>query len=213
MYGIVSSKRFHTFIRRPDDSTSRSVEFSMTFDSEQQTSPSVCLVYLYLLHLAQGSPLLHPHLRPTTAPELKWVTSCNNKKRPRGNDQGVESGSKGDARDSSDASKPCPAHGNMEDSHPEDADANASDSTAGPNGSAANTRSKDASAASQNDVPSSSKPTGKHVSSKLQRSTRSYLQSLPIVTRPCLDFSTLQIGRHCVVRPARILACIVNFFI
>lgn len=59
-YGILSSKRHHTFVRRPADPASRQADFSETFDCEQQTSPSVRLLYLYLLSLAQGSAILDP---------------------------------------------------------------------------------------------------------------------------------------------------------
>ncbi len=74
IYGILSSKR------RPPDATSRHADFSATLDSELQTAPSLRLIYLYLLWLAQDKPKLDPSQRPTTAAELKW-TDVNSKRK------------------------------------------------------------------------------------------------------------------------------------
>lgn len=56
-------------------------DFSDTIDSELQTAPSLCLMYLYLLTLAQNTPRLDPSQRPTTTAELKW--GCVDTKRKR----------------------------------------------------------------------------------------------------------------------------------
>ncbi|DBA92611.1 TPA: hypothetical protein ACH3X1_002830 [Trebouxia sp. C0004] len=67
---MLSSKRHHIFVRRPADVASRQADFSDTFDSELQTAPSLRLMYLHLLRLAQNTPQLDPSQRPTTAADL-----------------------------------------------------------------------------------------------------------------------------------------------
>ncbi|KAK9838825.1 hypothetical protein WJX74_003982 [Apatococcus lobatus] len=57
-YGILSSKLHHTFFSRPAKATDRRLLCSPTFNGEQQQSPSVRVLYLYQLHLAQSAPPL-----------------------------------------------------------------------------------------------------------------------------------------------------------
>lgn len=61
-------------MRRSSDPTSCHVDFTPVFDSELQTSPSLRVIYLYLLYLAKDAPKLEPRLRPSTASGQKWVS-------------------------------------------------------------------------------------------------------------------------------------------
>ena len=73
MYGILSSKVNHTFVKRPSDPKSRHVDFTAVFDSEKQLEPSVRLMYLYMLYLAGHADRLDPQKRPATADTDKQV--------------------------------------------------------------------------------------------------------------------------------------------
>ena len=63
MYGILSSKVNHTFVKRPSDPKSGHVDFTAVFDSEKQLEPSVRLMYLYMLYLAGHADRLDPQKR------------------------------------------------------------------------------------------------------------------------------------------------------
>ncbi len=82
MYGCLSSKLNHTFIRRSSDPKSRHLDFTQVFNSEIQVQPSVRLMYLYLLVLAGSAARLDPQDRPATADKEKWVLPM--RKRPHG---------------------------------------------------------------------------------------------------------------------------------
>ena len=82
MYGVLSSKLNHTFVKRPSDPKSRHVDFTNVFNSETQQKPSVRLMYLYMLHLAAGADRLNPQERPATADADNWVPT-KRKKRAR----------------------------------------------------------------------------------------------------------------------------------
>ena len=213
MHGILSSKRHHTFARRPADAASREADFSETMDSERQISPSIRLVYLYLLGLAQGSPMLDPRARPVTAAERKWVQVSNKRTRSEdsskdaidsgGNDQdGDGSNDHGVGHDSADS----------EDFHTDDAKASDSEATTGINGPSAQTRSHDRSSQSQLAMLSctSTKDKAEVISTITKHHQhREWLEMLPIVEPPLLDLKAIQIGKHCVVRLS-VLQCLLN---
>lgn len=98
MYGIISSKVNHVFVRRPPSSTSRHVDFTEVFNSERQLQPPVRLMYLYMLHLASTAEHLDPAARPSTAPADKWVKS--DRKRARQSDEAAHDEDDDDAGDS-----------------------------------------------------------------------------------------------------------------
>ena len=188
MYGILSSKRHHTFIRRPSDAANRNADFSKTFDSQTSQSPSVRMIYLYLLHLAQDAPHLDPRLRPTTAAELKWVTENHKRRR-------LSSESNGD--DDSDQSEWGDANSGL--GHTEhDDDATESEGTTDANALAAQTGAQVAKYV----AVGSSKSTGRRFSNKTacHQQHRAYLEKLSLVARPQLELSSIKIGRSCVVR-------------
>ncbi len=67
MYGVLSSKLNHTFIKSSSDPMSRHMDFTDVFNSEDQLRPSVRLMYLYMLDLAGSAARLNPEERPATA--------------------------------------------------------------------------------------------------------------------------------------------------
>ncbi len=73
MYGVLSSKLNHTFIKRSSDPKSRHVDFTEVFNSESQVQPSMRLMYLYILDLAGSAARLDPQDRHATADTEKWV--------------------------------------------------------------------------------------------------------------------------------------------
>lgn len=99
MYGILSSKANHTFVKRPSDPESRHVDFTAVFDSEKQLEPSVRLMYLYMLYVAGLADRLDPQRRPATADADKWVPS----KRKRARTSVSEQSSSTDEHDADDS--------------------------------------------------------------------------------------------------------------
>ncbi len=67
MYGVLSNKLNHTFIKRPSDANSHHVDIRHTFNFEKQLQPSLRLMYLYMLDLAGSAARLDPQERPATA--------------------------------------------------------------------------------------------------------------------------------------------------
>lgn len=208
MHGILSSKRHHTFVRRPADAASRHADFSTTMDCEQQ-SPSVRLVYLYLLGLAQGSPMLDPRARPATAAERKWVQI--NKKRERSQDSSRDA-SDSDGNDhgggSSSGHRVAHDHAHPEDARKDDADEGDSEATTGMVGPSAHTRSHDRTSQSQLALLSRKSTRDKAEGifpTTMQHQHREWLEMLPLVERPLLDLNAIQIGKHCVVRLSKVL--------
>ena len=189
MYGILSSKRYHTFIKRSSDAASRDADFSRTFDSEALQSPSVRMLYLYLLHLAQDAPHLDPRLRPTTAAELKWVPDTH--KRKRSSDQG----SGNDESDQSECGDAETVLGNIEDD-----DAINSEGTTDANGSALQTRAQAAKYVSLGAPQSIGQPISIQTASNRHQKNQAYLQTLGLVARPQLELTSIQIKRSSVVR-------------
>ena len=82
MYGCLSSKLNHTFIRRSSNPKSRHLDFTQIFNFGIQVQPSVRLMYLYLLDLAGSAARSDPRDRPATADKEKWVVPT--KKRHHG---------------------------------------------------------------------------------------------------------------------------------
>ena len=135
MYGILSSKRYHVFVRRPADPASCHIDFSEVYDSEEQTSPSLLCIYLYILHLAQAAHELDPAKRPSTAAEQKWMRNAAKRKRlqPLASSDEADSG-----EDEDDSYGAGPRQGIAD----EDDDADESEGTTGDAGPALGTRSK-----------------------------------------------------------------------
>ncbi len=133
IYGILSSKRHYTFVRRPPDATSRH-DFSDTFDSESQTAPSLRLIHLYLLWLARDTPQLDPSQRPTTAAELKW-TRVNAKRKSSERLSNDDVDDDGDSDEDAEDNDGDAASGKADDkSDDADADADDSEGTSGADG-------------------------------------------------------------------------------
>jgi len=197
VYGILSSKRHHIFVRRPADAASRHADFSDTFDSELQTAPSLRLMYLYLLKLAQNTPQLDPSLRPTTAAELKWA--CVNTKRKRServvNDPVADPG---DSDDDAEDDKWDAASGNAGDKS-DDADIINSEGTTGADGPSAHTRSKDVKSSVQHTSVKTRNVSRKHALYTSRADCEQLLTQLPLFARPSLDFNTIRIGKNYVV--------------
>ena len=99
MYGILSSKLNHTFVKRPSDPKSRHLDFTDVFNSENQLQPSVRLMYLYMLNLAGSAARLDPQERPATADVNKWVPPS----RKRAHRSVSEHGASGDDHDADDS--------------------------------------------------------------------------------------------------------------
>ncbi len=81
MYGVLSSKLNHTFVKRPSDPKSCHVDFTDVFNAEKQLKPSVRLMYLYILYLAGRADRLNPQERPATADADKWVPTSRKRAR------------------------------------------------------------------------------------------------------------------------------------
>ena len=73
MYGVLSSKLNHIFLKRSSDPKSRHVDFTEVLNSEIQVQPSVRLMYLYILDLAGTAARLDPRDRSATADNDKRV--------------------------------------------------------------------------------------------------------------------------------------------
>ena len=195
MHGILSSKRHHTFVRRPADAASRQADFSETMDCEQQTFPSIRLMYLYLLGLAQGSPMLDPRAQAVTAAELEWGPFRNKRKRPQHSQDASDSGgnSPGGNLGTKGPNVVCD-HTRFKDVPTNNADVDDLERAAGLDGPSAHTRSHDRTPQAQLALLSRKSTKDKHYPN------RKWLQMLPIVERPLLDQDAIQIGKHCVVR-------------
>ena len=195
MYEILSSKRKHIFVRRPANAASRHADFTPVFDSELQTSPSLRLIYLYLLYLAKDAPKLDPGLRPSTAPDQKWVPATGKRKRA----------------DSDDDEDNLDHDDDIDDDAGSDDDTDTDESTAKGAGPSAHTRSKVVAAKpSRKPTPHSS---GKQqagegrVAAECQQSAgrvqahlRQFLARLPSVPRDKIaSGSTIRFGSDCVV--------------
>lgn len=205
MHGILSSKRHHTFVRRPADAASRQADFSTTMDCEQK-SPSIRLVYLYLLGLAQGSPMLDPRARPATAAERKWVQINKQRARPQDSSHDA-SDSDGNGHDGGSSSGRGVAHDHAhpEDARKDDADADDSEATTGMDGPSAHTRSRDKTSHSQLALLGCKDKAEGIFPSTMHHQHREWLEMLPLVERPLLDLNAIQIGKHCVVRLSKVL--------
>ena len=195
MYGILSSKCYHIFVRRSADAARRHADFSDTFDSELQTSPSLRLIYIYLLSMAQNTPKLDPSQRPTTAAELKWDAHVNKKR--KGLEHGINDQPPGgdaidDKGENDDACHAASASGA---DTTETADAKDSEGTSWVAGPSAHAQSKHARPPSQHESSNSSKL----LRAGRSRQAEKLLKCLPLVVRPSLG-STIHIGRDCVVR-------------
>lgn len=182
-YGILSSKRQHVFLRRPTDPTSRHVDFTPVFDCELQTSPSLRVIYLYLLYLAKDAPKLEPTLRPSTAPGQKWVPGKASHKTPDG-------GADADQHTHDDFDDDGGGYVGSE------ADSNMNQSAAKAAGPSAHTRSKDASDTRKRPRQSSGSKQQPmqapihHHADKLQAHLRQLLARLPTLERSCIACGT-----------------------
>ena len=138
MFGILSSKRYHVFVRRPADPASRHIDFSEVYviDSEEQTSPSLLCICMYILHLAQAAHELDPAKRPSTAAEQKWVRNAAKRKRL----QALASSNEDDSGEDEDDSDGAGQRQGVADEDDDDADE--SEGTTGDAGPASGTRSK-----------------------------------------------------------------------
>lgn len=193
MHGILSSKCHHLCVRRPADAASRQADCE-TMDCEQKISPSIRLMYLNLLDLAQGSPMLDPRAWAVTAAEPKWVP-LSNKRKKRHHTQ--------DARDSDGNDLGGPGskgpgvvgdHTHFQDVPTDNADVDDLERANGLDGPSGHTGSHDRTLQSQLALLSRKSTKGK----RFQH--RKWLEMLPIVERPPLDLNAIQIGKHCVVR-------------
>lgn len=133
MYGILSSKRHHTFVKRSAEAASRHVDFSATFDCTHQTLPSIRLMYLYLWHLAQSAPILGPRQRPATAAELTWVPTNKQRKRFQHVPRHISGNHADNDGDNIDSSFPC-GNTEIEDKPTHDANIDVSQGTTGVEG-------------------------------------------------------------------------------
>lgn len=192
IYGILSSKR------RPPDATSRHADFSATLDSELQTAPSLRLIYLYLLWLAQDKPKLDPSQRPTTAAELKW-TDVNSKRKRSASLSDDDIADDGDSDEDAEDDDGDAASGKGDDKS-DNADSNDSEGTTGADGPSAHTRSKEVKSSAHNTSVKARHVSRKHGLYTLQAGCEQFLTQLPLFTRPSLGSNAIRIGKDCVVR-------------
>ena len=189
VYGILFSKRNHIFLRRSTDATSCHVDFASVFDTETQTSPSLWLIYLYLLYLAKDAPVLDPMLLPSTPPDQKWEPQTRKRSRAEGE-------VRADQDEDVDKSDDDNFAGSEDDT-----------SLAQASGPSAHTRSKVAAAKPGRMLHGSSKRQAGRGDGTEQAHLQRCLARLPIVPRNKIAISsTIKFGRGCVVRSQKGLA-------
>ena len=71
-YGVISGRRWHTFVARAGGPRSGIVKFSQAFDCDD---PDYLLrsLYLYMLHLANNEPRVDPGLQSATPNDSEWL--------------------------------------------------------------------------------------------------------------------------------------------